>query len=881
MSERRRRRLFRGDPRAEVDDELAFHIEQRVRDYVARGMDEASARDAALKRFGGNVEQVRDECTDLLQEDRRVRSRRDWMGDLRQDVAFGVRAALRAPLFTLLAVVTLALGIGANAAVFGVVKSVLLDSLPYADADRLVRIYSRFDASELDRSSVSPGAYTDMSRLRSFSALTGFSFGASEVTIVDDGGPRVMKGAVVAGNFFETLGVQPALGRVLTTTDEPLQTVMLSHGTWQRDYGAEPGVIGRTLRLAGASFEVVGVLPPDFTGPMGSADMWFVLDLTPVLASGRSARDQHWMGVIGRLAPGATMASAAVELDQLAASLEREHPDTDNGRQFNAVTLRESMVGETRTPLLVLMASAAFVLLATCANLAGALLSRTLARRKEFAVRVALGAGRGRLVRQLLTETTILSLAGAAAGLLLAVIGLQLLRRLALPVLPSHATLALDAGAVFVTTAAALLAGLVFGLAPALTLGSAAPQGTLREESRSTTESRRSRTLRGALVAAQIALSLSLLAGAGLLVRSLITMSSQEVGFEPDGVFSAGVQLSTATYGTAEERARFFDELTDRLRALPGVSGAASATQLPSSSMSSNGLTIENVTLDSDGPVFIPYMSVSDDWFSTMKIDVLSGRTFGPQDRPGATPAIVISRAFADRYWRGRDPLGTRIRISPHTAEAWGVVIGVVNDVRSDPSLPVPEPLAYATTRQDFTRTGRTFVVRTQGDAQALMRPFQRELSALDAETPLRAPQTLRAWLDERLAPRRLPVLLMTAFGALTLVLSSVGVYALFASMAAARAGEFGLRMALGSTRGGIAALMLRQGALWMAIGLAGGAAGVVVVVSLMRSLLYGVAPWDPIALGAAVLALLISATLALLIPVRRATAVDPAETLR
>ena len=874
-------RPFEQAPQVEVDQELAFHLEQRVRDYVARGMDPAAARAAALARFG-DLSGVRSECTELLAEDRRAAARRDWLDDLRQDLRYGVRSALRTPLFSLLAVVTLALGIGANAAVFGVVKSVLLDALPYADADRLVRVYGHFDASDIERSSISPGAVADLAaRLRSFAGVAAFNFSTFDVAYVEAGGARVLSGAAVADGFFSTLGTRAALGRTLTAADAPTNAVMLSDAAWRREFGGDPRVVGRTLRLERESYEVVGVLPAGFVGPMGEADLYFPIDMVPLLGDPAASRDQHWMGVVARLSPGVTPEAAQRELDRLADELAREHPKTDRGRRFLTLPLRDAMVGETRTPLLVLTASAGLVLLITCANLAGALLSRTISRRREFAVRIALGAKRGRLVRQLLTESTLLALVGAALGLLLAGAGLRVLRTLALPTLPPYADLSLDGGALLVTLLAALGTGLAFGLAPALAAGRWDPQRTLRDEARGASEGRRSRQLRGALAAAQIALSLSLLAGAGLLVRSLWAMASAPLGFQPDGVLTARVQLPQASYPTPEARAVFFNQLRERLAALPGVGGVASVTQIPSPTMSSNALTIEGVTLAGDGPTFIPYAAVSDDYFRLMGTRLLRGRTFGAEDAPDAAPAIVVSEAMARRYWPKGDAVGARIRISPHTAERWGVVVGIVGDVRVDPALPAPEPMAYASNRQDNLWNGRDFLLRTRGDPLALLKPAQRELAALDPALPLRDPMPLRAIVDERLAGRRLPVLLMTAFGTLALLLASVGIYALLASMAAAREREFGVRVALGSSRRAIAGLVLRQGATWMAVGLAGGALGVVLVARLLRGLLYGVTPFDPVTLAAAVAMLMVCAALALLVPVRRATRVDPVGVLR
>jgi putative ABC transport system permease protein len=805
-----------------------------------------------------------------------------WWSDLRQDIRFAARWLRKSPGFATVGILTLALGIGANAAVFGVAKSVLLDALPYGDADRLVRVYSQWATSASERQSLSPGVAADFAeRLQSFSSVAPFNFSPQDVTYTGEAGSRVLSAAWTGGGLFSTLDVRAALGRTLVQEDAGTPVAMLSDAAWRREFDADPGAIGRVLLINGNPFEVVGVLPRGFVGPMGDADLWLPLDLAPALSDPATARGQHWLGAVGRLAPGVDIATAQREIDQLGAELAREHPDFDRGRSFLAVPLRGAMVGETRRPLLVLMSGAGLVLLITCANLAGALLSRTIARRREFAVRVALGARRARLVRQLLTESMVLALAGAGVGLLLAVLGLGALRNLALPWLPPYADLSLDTGTVLITLLAALCTGAAFGLAPALAAGRWEPLGALREGTRGSSEGRRSQRLRGGLVAAQIAFSLSLLVGAGLLVRSMGAMTAEPLGFDPEGVLTARVELPQASYPTPEERAIFFRQLEERVAALPGVRSAASTTQIPSPTMSSNVLTVEGLTMEGDGPTFIPYSAVSDEYFRTMGVTLLQGRTFGPEDTPDGPPAIVITESMAHRYWPGGGAVGARVRISPHTAEQWGTVVGVVHDLRIDPALSAPQAKAFASNRQDFLWSGRDFLIRTEGNPITFVRSVEQELAALDPTVPLRHPRTLDAVMDERLAGRRLPMLLMMAFGGLALLLVSVGVYAMFATMAAAREREFGIRMALGSSRSAIAALVLRRGAVWMVAGLVGGAAGVVLMVQMLQDLLYGVAPFDPITLTGAVVVLLVCAGTALFAPVRRASRVDPAVALR
>ena len=876
-------RVVAPKPQVEVDDELGFHLEQRVQGYVARGMTPEAARRAALERFG-DVDGVREECARLLAEDRTAEARRDWFDDLRQDLRFAARSAVRAPLFSLLAVLTLALGIGANAAVFGVVKSVLLDALPYADPGRLVRIYSPFRDGTQERGSLSAGTVSDIrERQRSFATLGAFD-GAIDATYTGGDAPQVMKVMWAEPAFFRALGVTPVRGRGFRDDDAGRDTalvVLLPHATWRRLFDADPAAVGRAVRINGIPRTVVGVLPPDFVPPEGKADFYLPLGLAPFMNNPIAVRGSHEFGFVGRLKPGVTPEAAHRELAALGAELERLYPKDNLGIGLSGVPLRDTMVGDTRTPLLVLLASAGLVLLITCANLAGALLSRTLARRKEFAVRVSLGAGRGRLVRQLLTESVLLALAGGAAGLLLATAGLRLLRGLALTALPTYADLSLDAGAVLVASALALATGLAFGAGPALAVGRADPQGTLRDETRGASESPRSRRLRGVLVAGQLALSVSLLAAAGLLARSLWVMTTAPAGFNADGLLTFRVQLPNATYPTPESRVRFHDAFAERLRALPGVSGVAVATELPTTVSNSNGLFIEGAPWGAGEAVpFILTARVSDDYFRTMGIPVRQGRAFTTADRIDAPPAIVITEAMARRYWPNGDALGARVHIGPPNPDAPRLtVVGVVGDVRNDPTPLGPEPMMFLPLRQQ--PYGNAFAVRTAGDPLALAGAVRRTLGAIDPALPMHELSTMRAVVDGGFAARRLPVVLMMAFGALALLLASVGVYAMFASMAAAREREFGIRVALGSSRRAIAALVLRQGGVWMSVGLAVGAVGVVLAARLLRTQLYGVPAFDPVALGLALAALLVCAGVALLVPVRRASRVDPITVLR
>jgi putative ABC transport system permease protein len=886
-----RRPLFRLPRRsartldADVDEELRFHLDLRAAELAAqRGLDPEAARAEALRQFG-DVEDARRYIRALDARTETATRRRDLVDDLRQDLRLALRGLRRNPLFTLLAVVTLALGIGANAAVFGVVKSVLLDALPYADADQLVRVHARFRDGSMERFSLSAGTAADVAeRQRSFSRVGVFAGATSEAIYGGDDGPRVVNVSWVEPRLIRTLGVSPALGRALADDDvasDTARAAMLGHAAWQRLFGGDARIVGKVVRLNGVPREVVGVLPRGFVGPVGDAEFYLPMSLAPTLRDPVRARRSHWLSMVARLKPGVTPGAARREVAAIGDALTREHPDDNRNIALSITPLRDDLAGDTRAPLLALWASAGLVLLITCANLAGALLSRLLSRRREFAVRVSLGAGRGRLVRQLLTESTVLALAGGAVGLLFAALGLAALRGLApAALLPPYAELGLDRGAVLVTALVALGTGLGFGLAPALSASRADVQGTLRDETRGTSEGRRSRRLRGALVAGQIALCVSLLAGAGLLARSLWAMTTAPLGFAPDGVLSVGVQLPPGGYPTPEARAELSARLDERLRALPGVTGVANVSQLPSPTMERNGLAIEGVAWPNGEVPFVYFAVVSDDFFRTLRVPLRRGRGFGPADRPGGTTAIVISEGMARKFWPNGGELGARIRLGPNDQAPWAEVVGVVGDVRNDPARPTPEPMAYASSRQDPWGS-RTYLVRTGGDPAALAAPFRRALAAVDPTVPVVHARPLPVVLADRLAGRRVPAALMTAFGALALALASVGVYAMFAAMAAAREREFGVRVALGATRGGIAALVLRQGAVWMGLGLVGGALGIAVVAHSLRDLLYGVRPSDPVALGLAVVTLLACAAAALLVPVRRATRVSPITALR
>jgi putative ABC transport system permease protein len=870
-------------PQVEVDDELAFHLEQRIQENVRRGMTHDEAREAAVARFG-NVQEVREECTTMLTEDRKAAARRDWWDDLHQDLRFALRSALRAPTFSLLAIATLALGIGANAAVFGVVKSVLLNPLPYQDASRLVQVRSPHRDGKMNNGPLSAGTVLDMRERQQSFASSGAFLNPRDIIFEADNQPRVARVMYAEPALFRTLGVIPARGALFRDEDGMRDTTIvtvLPYATWMREFGGDSNIVGRTIRLNGISRTVIGVLPRDFVPPEYETDFYLPTNMPAGMRDPIAARGSHNYHLVARLKPGVTHEAAHRELVAIGAELERLYAKDNLGLLLTGQPLRDAMVGDTRTPLLVLLASAGLVLLITCANLAGALLSRTISRRREFAVRVSLGAGRARLVRQLLTESLLLAVAGGVVGLLLAVFGLSLLRGLAGNVLPSYANLSLDFGAVAITFALALLTGAAFGLGPALSVGRDNPQETLRDQTRGASESVRARRMRGVLVAGQMALCVSLLAGAGLLVRSLWALTNTAPGFNPDNLLTFTVQLPNARYATGESRAQFHLQFEERLRAIPGVTDVATVAMLPTQVINSNGLFIETAPWAPNEPVpFILTSRVSPSYFSTLAIPMKQGRLFTETDRLDTPPVMVVNEAFARRYFPKGDAVGQRIRYGPPNPNVpWTTIIGVVGDVRNDQTRLTAEPMMFPSLRQQ--PYGDTFILRTNNEPSSAIKAARTALASLDARLPMHKITTLREILDDGFTARRLPVVLMSAFGGLALLLASVGVYAMFASMATAREREFGVRIALGSTRREIAALVLRQGGTWMVLGLVVGTAGVVVAARLLRAQLVGVPEFDPLAIGAAVILLLLAAFAALLMPVRRASRVDPISVLR
>ena len=865
----------------DVDDELQFHCEMRTRELVERGMPEADARRLALREFG-DMDALRRSCAAEDERAERADRRAAWVEDLRHDLTHAARALRRTPGVAVLTAITLALGIGANTAIFSVVRRVLLASLPYEDPGALVRVYGSHADRTDERGQISPADFIDLrARQRSLQSMAALAY--RDYVLTGQGEPRRFVGARVSVNMFDVLGVRPVLGRAFRAGEDAAGSdpvVILSHAAWQGAFGGDRSVVGRRVDLNGTRYTVIGIMPAGFVWPEYGAELWTPLDLSPVLRDEHRARKFHFLGAIGRAKPGVSVDAAAVDLLAIARRLEREYPESNTNILVSVVPLRDAIVGRVRPALVVLMAAAALVLLIACANVAGILLSRTAARRPELAIRAALGAGRGRLVRQLLAESLVVAALGGALALPLAYWGTAALARLASDVLPKLGPVRVDAAVLLFAVAATLASGLLFGAAPAVVGTRAALNETLREEGRSATGSAGRLWLRRALVTGQMALAVMLLVGAGLLVKSLMHLRRVDLGFDASRLVTFEVGLPGAKYDTPEKEDQFFAALLGGLRTIPGVVAVGAAGSIPLVGGSSASLAIRGGERDPAKLPEVGYTPVSDDYFRTFRIPVRRGRVFDGRERNDGPGAVVISEGAAKQYWPGRDPIGTQVRLGPNPNDPWNTVVGMVGDVRQQGIAADPRPTVYVSHRQDHWGFARV-VIRTVGAPSDVVGSIRRELREVDPAIPLVGVRTMDEIVAGDLAGTRLPMLLMSGFALLALVLAAVGVYGVMAYAVVSRTREFGVRMALGALPRNVLGLVLRQEVVASLAGVALGAAAAAAGTRLLTKLLYGVEPLDLPTFAIAAVTLVVTTLVACYVPARRATRVDPVIALR
>jgi putative ABC transport system permease protein len=804
---------------------------------------------------------------------------------MRQDIAYALRGLLRRPVFTSVAVLTLALGIGANAAIFSVVNAVLLRPLPYPSPDRLMMVWTHNPRQGFEKDVSTYPNFDDWRREnRSFERLAAYTGGS--YTLTGAGEPTQIRGAVVTPGFFETLGLPAARGRVFGDTEGRAgsdRAVVLAHGLWKRRFSSDHAIVGKTVLLNGVSHEVLGVMPEGFAYPE-DADLWTPLAPSERFAELMQARGAFWLTVIGRLRPGVPRPAAQSEMDGIASRLERQYP-ANEGLGIRLVPMHEEIVGEVQRPLLILLGAVCFVLLIACANVANLLLTRAASRQKELAIRAALGAGRARLVRQMLTESLLLALVGGGVGLLLAAWGVDLLQTMAPTNVPRLALVAVDPAVLAYTVSASLITGLAFGLVPAFQ-GTSSAGESLKEGGRTGSEGSGGRRLRSALAVLEIATALVLLIGAGLLVRSFIAMNRVDLGFEARQVLALGLELPRARYPQGPQVTAFYEQLAARLSGLPGVESTAAGSSLLLSSLpQSAGLQVEGrPPAAGDGAnVPVPYDAVTPDFFRTLRIPLIAGRLFTAADGPTALRVVVVNQAFVRRYFPDTNPIGRRVTFGDSTDSntSWLTIVGVVADTRRG-GLHRPQPWAELYYPHAQAPDRRMFVLlRTAGDPMNLARAAQAEVWSIDRDQPVSSVRTVEAIVARAHANRRFTTLLLGLFAAVALVLAGIGVYGVIAYSTAQRTQEIGIRMALGAGRSHVLRMVVGEGLRIGAAGLLLGIAVSLALTRLMSGLLFGVSARDPLTFVALPVMLLAVAMAASWIPARRAVRVDPMIALR
>ncbi len=805
------------------------------------------------------------------------------MPKLLQDLRYAIRTLMKKPGFALIAIVTLALGIGASTAIFTVVDAALLRGLPYSAPERLYHIWESTPQKEFAQREFSYPDYQDYQQNQVFEGIAAYTGGGAIMS--GRGEPERIFAPSATANFFSVLGVEPVIGRAFQPGEDkpgaPRVTV-LTYGMWQRRFGGDAGIIGQPLTINGESYTVIGVLPASFQFALRRADLW--LPYQPNEAQ-LTRRFMHGTNVIGRLRSGVHIDQAQTELNVIAKRIEQEHNQSHAGTGVRLVPLQEQFVGNVKPILLVLLAAVGFVLLIACANVASLLLTRSISRQKEVAIRAALGASRWRVVRQLLTESVLLSLAGGAAGLLIAYWGVDALVA-ALPesqinALPFLKSLHIDARILGFSFGLSLLTGLVFGLAPALQSSRLELNEVLKEGGRATSGGTRQR-LRSALVTAEIALAVVLLVGAGLMMKSLLRLLQTNVGFNPENVLTMTIALPPSKYGDPNRQVSFHEQLKQRVQSLPGVNGTGTVNILPLQGGNTTRFLVEGDPVPAPGQeVEANFRIVDETYFKTLGIPLLAGRMFDERDKADAPGVVVIGKTVADRVFAGRDPIGRRINYASVQGPP-DLIVGVVADVKIAGLDEAIRPVLYYPFRQSPSMA-TNLVVRTNADPAALAGAIRNETRLLEPDVALFGVRAMEELISESPAAfmRRFPALLIGIFAGVALLLASIGIYGVVSYSVSQQTHHIGVRMALGAQPSDILKMVLKQG---LGVSLAGLAIGVLAALALMRllrSLLYEVQTNDLETFAIVVGTLFVVALLACYIPARRATKVDPLVALR
>jgi putative ABC transport system permease protein len=780
------------------------------------------------------------------------------------------------PGFTLVAALTLALGIGANSAIFSVVNAVLLRPLEFQEPERLVRIWEKLPQG--GTGSVSTANLKDWRAQNDVLAgMAAYTTGNFNLQSKDS--PERVPGCSVSADFFDTLGMPPVLGRTFRPGEDQLgnhRVAVLGNELWRRNYGGDPQIVGNSITVNGENFTVVGVMGPAFSFPSKLTELWTPLALPADRANNRGS---HFLNVIGRLKPGVSFEQAQQQMSAIARRIEQQFPDQQAGRGIQLGVLQDVMVRNVRPALLVLLGAVGFVLLIACVNVANLLLARATARRREIGIRLALGAGRFRLIRQFLTESLLLSLLGAALGLLLAKWGVKALVAMAAQSLPRASEVGLDGRVIGFTLLLALLTGVVFGLAPALQSVKVDVQTTLKEGG-SAGESRQNNWLRSLLVVAEVAAAFVLLAGAGLMIKSFFNLQRVDAGLRPDNVLTMGISLPDAKYKEPQSTATFFRQLLERVSALPGVQAAGVINLLPLQQWGFNGdFQIEGLPPCSPGQApIVEYRTVSPDYFRAMGVRLLSGRFLNDQDAEKSEHVILINQSFAQRHFPNQSPIGKRIDVG---INGWMTIVGVVADVKQAALTDATRVEFYAPHSQVQLSNSMTLVVRASSDPTALVAAIRRETRALDPAQPIFNVKTMDTVIGESISDRRFNMVLLGVFSGLALLLAVLGIYSVMSYTVSRSTREIGIRMALGAQSGDVLKLVLGHGAALSAVGMGVGLLVAFALTRVMTGLLFGVSATDPITFLLIALLLMAITLLACYVPARRAIQIAPVIALR
>ena len=856
----------------EFTEEIQSYVDMLTEEKIRQGFTPREARRNALVEVGG-VEQVQEKVREIRMG--------QFIETAWRDVRFGVRALVHSPIFSVVTVLSLALGIGANTAIFSVVNGLLLRPLPYPEPEQIVHVWHTPPQQSfpgLDRFSVSPANYVDWKAQSSvFEQMAIYSYTGLSLSTSND--PLPLIGAAVSSDFFSVLRSNAMQGRTFTPDEEQLgrdQVVVISNALWQRAFGANPNIMGQTLTLNSRSFTVVGIMPAGFEFPR-EADLWVPLAWDD---KERQVRSIHDYLVLARLKPNVTVRQAQAEMSTISTRLEQQYPEENSGWGARVIPLREDLVGDIRTALLVLFCAVGFVLLIACANVANLMLARGANRQKEMAVRIALGAGRARLIRQLLTESVLLAVTGGVLGLLLAVWGSRMLVRLGS--LPNSGDIGIDTWALGFTLLVSFAAGIIIGIVPALQFTRTSVSETLKQGSGRTGGSPIKQHTRKALVISEVALSLVLLIGAGLMIRSFWKLQNVDPGFDTSNALTMSVGLTPIRYSEPHQQLAFIDRALEQIRAVPGVVSVGATTTVPlAGGGSTQPFSIEGRpagTIAEQPMAQTRY--ISPDYFRAIGIPLRQGRFFGDQDRDNSVPVIIISDAMARRFWPGENPIGKRLTPSFHIEQGAREIVGVVGDIKTS-GLDVDAAAMMYLPFKQAPRPWVSFVVRTASNPESLVQPVSRAIYSIDKEQALTDVQTMDQVLTASLSDRRFNMTLLLAFAGVALVLAAVGVYGVMNYTVTLRRRELGIRMALGAEARDVLRLVLGQGLTLTLIGVAAGLIAAYALTRLMASLLYGVTATDYLTFISVSAVLIAVGLVASYVPARRATKVNPTIALR